>query len=269
MTTRTPPRPRRVRLRGLIDRVVDAVLTRAVQRVGAPTDLQFTQRQLYYEVCRTLLPVRGLPRRPAFTIPAVVPYRRFSAWLERSGELPGLLHPRAEPTGGISCHTTEPDLYAYGLPRVLCCQSQEIAEMLRANELPMESACLVVGVDELPLSDGIIRMLGNADDGPARIYVLHDDSPAGRELPGRIRELTSLPDAVQVVPIGLRRAQTAPLHLTRTGFGVFSDVEVAAVAPAMLLRSVHRLVREVHRHHEPLVDVRGARSAGFLTWPHR
>ncbi|WP_059038509.1 hypothetical protein [Gordonia desulfuricans] len=269
MTPRTPLRSRRIHLRELQDHFVDVVLGRAVQRVGAPTDLQFTQRQLYYEVCRTLLPVHRLPRKPAFTVPAPVSYRRFCTWLERSDDVPGLLHPRPARAGGIGCHTPEPDLYAYGLPRILCCQSQGIAEMLRANGLPMESACLVVGVDELPLSDGIIRMLGNVDDGPARVYVLHDDSPTGAELPGRIRELASLPDSVQVVPIGLRRGQSAPLHLTRTGFGMGSDVEVAAVAPAMLLRSVHRLVREMHRHHESLVDIRGARSTGFLTWPQR
>ncbi|MBF6506085.1 hypothetical protein IU423_32390, partial [Nocardia farcinica] len=44
-------------------------------------------------------------------------------------------------------------------------------------------------------------------------------------------------------------------------------VDLDTVRPAALLRTVHRLVREVRPPRTPLVDLRRARDAGFLTWP--
>lgn len=246
----------------VMTRVADAVLARAATAAGAPTGLRFTERQLYYEMCRTVVPVHLLGRRPAFVIPAAVPYGLFRDAVARrrpAGLLTACPARRAEPGE----HTPEADLFDYGLPRLLVCGSHDVAEMLRANGLPMESACPVVSVDELPLAPGIVTMLEKAGD--ARVYVLHDAGPDGQALPARLAELTPLPSGVPVVGIGLRSAQAAPLHLAHRG-GV---IEVESVNPAVLLRSVHRLVREVHRRTEPLVDVRSARTAGFLTWPER
>lgn len=250
---------------GMIAGPLDRLVRAAAVRAAAPNGLLFTERQLYYEVCRTMLPVHRLPRRPAFTVPPVVPYRAFLAALDRIGEVPGLLGPSPAPPATVGAHTPEPDLFDYGLPRLLVCRSTAVAAMLRANGIPMESACPVVSAAELPLDPRITAMLARAH---GTVYVLHDATPADLAFPERLPTLTDIPDGIDIVPIGLRPAQTAPLHLTRsTLLGRGRAVEVESVNPAVLLRSVHRLVRDVHRPGTALIDIRRARRTGFLTWP--
>lgn len=245
---------------GVIERIADAAVARAARAAAAPTGLRFTERQLYYEVCRTVFPAHRLGRVPGFVVPAPVPYPTFAAAAARLAP-PGLLVPRPARRRAVGAATPEPDLVDYGLPRLLICESHSVAEMLRANGLPMESACPVVSVDELPLAPEIVSMLERA--GGACIYVLHDATAAGLELPAVLPTLSPLPTRVPVVGIGLRRAQAAALHLA----GRDSIIEVESVNPAVLLRSVHRLVRDVHRRPQPLLDWRAARTTGFLTWP--
>ncbi|MET9212975.1 MULTISPECIES: hypothetical protein [unclassified Nocardia] len=270
----------------MADPVTSAVLRRAVRiavrRAGAPGDVRFTERQLYYEVCRVLLPLpRGL-RRPTFTVPAPVRYPDFRAALAAHGPVPGLLvpePPRARPAGR---HTTEPDLFDYGLPRLLVCESTEIAQMLRANGIPMESACPVVGAGELPLDPRVAGMLTLVER--SAVFLLHDATPHGLTFPDRVRVLTPIPDGVRVVPLGLRPRQAGTLHAThrsapapRTIDAVVDPweqdwlrhgrgVELAAVRPAALLRTVHRLVREV-RIRDTATQWNRLRTTGFLTWP--
>jgi hypothetical protein len=148
-----------------------AALRRAAARAGAPGGIRFTQRQLYYEVCRTLQPVSRLPRRPGFTVPAPIGYGRFRAALHRAGAVTGLL------TGERPRPVAPPaEVFDYGLPRVLLCQHREIADMLLANRLHMESACPVFALDDLPLDP---RLPDAVRRGGGHVYVLHDASVAG------------------------------------------------------------------------------------------
>lgn len=250
---------------GVMTGAWDRLLRVAAARAAAPNGLLFTERQLYYELCRTVLPAHRLPRRPGFTVPPVVPYRVFRAALDRIGEVPGLLDPPPARPAVVGAHTPEPDLFDYGLPRLLVCRSTAVAAMLRANGIPMESACPVVSATELPLAPGITAMLARAH---GTVYVLHDAAPAELAFPDRLPTLTDIPEGVDIVPIGLRPPQTTPLHLTHirtTGRG--RAVEVESVNPAVLLRSVHRLVRDVPRPAGTSIDIRRARRTGFLTWP--
>jgi hypothetical protein len=252
-------------------------LRAAAARAGEPGGLRFTERQLYYELCRVLRPWHLVPRRLPFTVAPPLSYRDFRVALDRHGPVPGLLPPPV-PAGPVGRYAAEPDLFEYGLPRLLVCEPAGIADMLRANGLPMESACPVFAVAELPLDPRVGEMLVR---GEGTIYLLHDASARGLTFPARLRELTEVPTGVRVVPVGLRPRQAAPLHLTRgrgpaplnrvpaSGWefrwlerGRF--VEVAAVNPAVLLRTVHRLVREV-RTIRPQWSF--DRDAGFLTWP--
>ena len=247
----------------------------AAVRAGEPGGLRFTERQLYYTVCRVLRPWHLLPRRPAFTVAPPLSYRDFRAALDRHGPVPGLLAP-APPRAGIGRHATEPDLYDYGLPRLLVCEPAGIAHMLRANDVPMESACPVFDAAELPLDPRLGRMLASGD---GTIYLLHDASAHGMTFPARLPGLTDVPGGVRVVALGLRPRQAAPLHLVHgrgparpspardaearwLARGRFT--EVASVPPAALLRTVHRLVREV-RPARPQWSI--PREVGFLTWP--
>ncbi len=263
-------------------RLADRLLQAAIHRAGAPGGLRFTERQLFYEMCRGLLPTHRLPRRPGFTTPTVLPYSAFRSALDRHGPIAGLLATRAPAPSVLGRHTPEPDLFDYGLPRLLVCQTHSVAVMLRANGIPMESACPVLSLDELPADPRLARMLHQA--GSATVYVLHDAGPAGLAVPRDLRRLTEVPPTAKVVPIGLRPAQAWPLHLAHTADSAAPPesalsnrerawlrrgrtVEVEAVPPAVLLRSVHRLVRGVARADTGLVNVQRARRAGFLTWP--
>jgi hypothetical protein len=233
-----------------------------------------------------LAPFHRLPRRPPFTVAPPLSYSDFRAALARHGSVPGMLG-RPVPAGGVGRHTAEPDLFDYGLPRLLVCEAAGIAGMLRANGLPMESACPVYDAAELPLDPRVGAMLTR---GGGTIYLLHDASARGLSFPARLPDLTEVPPGVRVVALGLRPRQAGPLHLTHgrpvrrgpagNGPAVAVSgwelgwlargrfVEVAAVSPAALLRTVHRLVREV-RQGRPALGTRWTtrREAGFLTWP--
>ncbi|MCX4094160.1 hypothetical protein [Nocardia sp. alder85J] len=266
------------------DRVLDRLLRSAIERAGAPNGLWFTERQLYYQFCRAALPAHRLPHRVALTVPVPVGYAVFRRVLRRHGEVPGLLALRPPRTGPAGRHTAEPDLFDYGLPRLLVCQSESVAQMLRANALPMESACPVLSAAELPLDPRVAAMLGRVER--SAVYVLHDASAEGHDFPARVAELAGIPDTVRVVPLGLRANQAARLHVFHQR-GVVRPVvaaavdpwerawldrgrfaEVEAVRPASLLRTVHRLVRDIRRPPRTLAgEWRRARAAGFLTWP--
>ncbi|ONK11264.1 hypothetical protein [Streptomyces sp. MP131-18] len=267
--------------------LLERALRAAAERAADPGGLRFTERQLYYELCRGLRPWHRAPRRLPFSTGPPVRTAAFSAALRRAGDLPGLLPPAAPPTRRpAGHHTPEPDLFDYGLPRLLVCESDDIARMLRANGLPMESACPVYGAGELPLDPGVSTMLTQAER--ATVYVLHDASPAGLAFAAHAAGLAGVPDGVGVVPIGLRPRQAGALHLPhrprgsaaagaaaadtpadpweRRWLGRGRAVEVAAVRPAALLRTVHRLVREIRRRPPP-AGLRRAREVGFLSWP--
>ncbi|EST25885.1 hypothetical protein M877_21210 [Streptomyces niveus NCIMB 11891] len=287
--------------------ILDRVLRTAVEKAGAPGPLHFTERQLYYEMCRVLQPWHRAPRRAQFTSAPALTYDAYRATLRRHGPepVPGLLPPAVPaPRRAAGRHTPEADLFDYGLPRLLVCESDDIAAMLRANGVPMESACPVYGASELPLDPGVLRMLALAGHGT--VYLLHDASARGLTFPARFARSVDVPEGVRVVPLGLRPRQAGALHLVHgrgpayaavpahgpapfvvggTGAGTGPGlgfalsrrerewlrrgrfVELAAVNPASLIRTVHRLVREVRPPRSQLTELRQVRRAGFLSWP--
>ncbi|MCX5213791.1 hypothetical protein OG689_31750 [Kitasatospora sp. NBC_00240] len=263
--------------------LIDRALARAAARAGEPGGIRFTERQLYYELCRVLRPLHAGPRRIPYTLAPPVTYSRFREALARTGGLPGLL-PAPAPAAPV--RTTESDLYDYGFPRLLVCQDRAVARMLIANDLHLEAACPVFAAEELPLDPRLLAALDRAGD--AVIHVLHDASPAGLACYRRIRDAHATPTrSMGLVP---RHAGTLhltagrapkpfrvplPEHLTaglrpaeRAWLASGRFTEVAAVNPARLLHAVIRTVRGTTgtrtpvRHH-----LRGLREAGFMTWP--
>ncbi|GIJ65532.1 hypothetical protein Voc01_004490 [Virgisporangium ochraceum] len=236
--------------------MLEKALGRAVRRAGAPGGILFTERQLYFELCRGLQPLTRVPRRPRFTVPAPIGYARFERLLGRwNGEVPGLLTAPRRPAPAPS-----PEVFGYGLPRVLVCQHRDIADMLLANGLHMESVCPVFAVDDLPLDP---RLRAAVEAAAGRVYVLHDTGPAEA---ATVDAVTAWADGVPVVPLGLRPVHARALHLPRVG----ATAEVAAVNPARLLRTVHRLVREQYRPRRSLTRLPRLRSlaaTGYLSWP--
>ncbi len=240
--------------------ILDAALRRAVARAGAPGGIRFTERQLYFELCRGLQPLSHAPRRPRFTVPAPIGYARFARLLRRhratvSGDVPGLLTAPRRPAPA-----PPPEVFGYGLPRVLVCQHRDLADMLLANGLHMESVCPVFAVDDLPLD---ARLRTALEAGAGRVYVLHDTGPAET---ATVDAATAWAAGVPVVPLGLRPVHARALHLPRVG----TTAEVAAVNPARLLRTVHRLVRDRYRPRRTqtrLPSLRSLAATGYLSWP--
>ncbi|MEU6341659.1 hypothetical protein ABZ883_12025 [Streptomyces sp. NPDC046977] len=266
--------------------LLERAIILAARRAAAPGNLRFTERQLYYETCRVLRPapgpVRRIPRTPA--PPLRLP--RFTDAL-RGMEPAGLL---PAPTAGTSTGGPgrEPDLYAYGLPRLLVCQDRSIAAMLLANHVHLEAGCPVLTAeDDLPPDSLLVEALERAEG--ATVHVLHDASPAGIALPARVREgLGAVP--VRVASLGLVPRHAQALHLVsgrRPGpvpplgplppglrpaeadwLAAGRFAEVAAVPPARLLRAVLRLTRGPRPpRHSVWGDLRELRTSGFLTWP--
>lgn len=288
------------------ERFLHAALARAAAHAGEPGGISFTERQLYYALCRVLHPLHRAPRRLPFTLAPPLTHTRFrtalaayAAKAHGAGEpLPGLLpKPVTEPVRyAPGHHTPEPDLFDYGLPRLLVCQSDAVAGMLRANAFPTESACPVYGGGELPLHPGVLRMLSQAER--ATVYLLHDASTAGLAFPAHFTAAAQLPPGVRTIALGLRPRQAMTLHLTHGrrpptphrgarhnatpgASGIWASltgrehawlreghfVEVEAVPPAALLRTLHRMVREISPPRPTRQRLRDIRDTGFLSRP--
>lgn len=272
-------------------------ITLGAARAGAPGGIRFTERQLYYETCRVLrpAPLKGLARRIPRTPPPPLRLPRFTWALDARGreDIPGLLpEPVATPSVG-GAPPREPDLYDYGLPRLLVCQDRAIARMLLANHVHLEAACPVLAAeDDLPLDPRLVAALERAEGATA--HVLHDASPAGLALPARIRAGLGPVPGVRVASLGLAPRHAEALHLMSgrrpdpvpdplpalgslpAGLrprevawlveGRFT--EVAAVRPARLLRTVLRLTRGSRTPRNSVwTELRDMRGAGFMTWP--
>ncbi|MFJ1745403.1 hypothetical protein ACIOJD_04055 [Streptomyces sp. NPDC088116] len=293
---------------GLGTRLLDRALVTAAARAGAPGRIRFTERQLYYELCRVLRrPLRAVPRGIPF-LPArlslpdlpvpLVRYERYEEALRRHGDVAGLLAAVPEPREPQeSRQPSEPDLYDYGLPRLLVCQSRSVARMLLANDVHLEAACPVFAADDLPLDARLLTGLGRVEG--ATVHVLHDASVEGIALTARVRAEVSRAVAVSGAPTapGMRvtsmglvpRHATALRLLSRRGpardlgaaglpaglgrheldwlaQGRFAEVE--SVPPDRLLRAVLRLVRGPRMSgHSAWSGLRELRTAGFMTWP--
>ncbi len=254
----------------------------AIARVASPGPVAYTERQLYYETCRMLRPPALSGAFPHTTEPAIAfePFREaLGALVAERGSPSGLLAGPERPP--LPLDGREPDLAAYGLPRLLVCQSAEIARMLRANLFHMETACAIVAMPApAPLEDVYVAMLSRARH--ARVVALHDASPDGLSWLADISRQCELPPGARLRPAGLKpvhamrlqlvasrgmRNDAQWLALSATERAWLSDgwsAEVAAVPPLRLLRALRRIVLDIVPPPAP-EPVR--RDAGFMTWP--
>ncbi|WP_327267349.1 hypothetical protein OG233_00795 [Streptomyces sp. NBC_01218] len=267
-----------------------AAIGAAAARAAEPGGLRFTERQLYFQTCRLLDPSPTVLSRVPRTVRPYLRLSSFSRALDAMGRdtVEGLLPPA--PAGAPDPEReSEPDLHAYGLPRLLVCQDRSIARMLLANHVHLEAACPVLaGDDALPLDVRLTAALERA--GEATVYVLHDAGPRGIALPGRVRAALGPVPGVRVSSLGLvprharamrlpagrgpvRPAELAGLPATlrpqETAWlarGRFA--EVAAVPPDRLVRGVLRLTRGPRVPRASVwTGLRDLRTTGFLTWP--
>jgi hypothetical protein len=265
-------------------------LSTAVRQLES-SGLYYTERQLYYAVCRARLPqpmhaLLHQLRWASFTLPAPYSPERFAAALAarraQHGNPPGLLT-EAAPAPVAPLAGREPDLAAYALPRVLFCQSAPIAAMLCANGAIMELGCPILAAGE-PLPGPIAAGLARAPAPQA--LLLHDASDAGLHCAATLA--TQLPAGVRLASLGLRPDHAARLHLfvrrsnraalehplppdltsaERRWLARGWTAELAAVPPFTLLR----VLRQAFGAGPPALPLRERLrrlpATGFMSWP--
>lgn len=242
-------------------------LIKGIRRIGLPGNTFYTERQLYYEVCRQLGTGRRwlsaallgcLPEPP-------VSYESFSQclhqYIEAMGRPPGLIRP--ERSVRMPLVGREPDLADYGMGGVLVCQHQDLCVMLLANNMHMECGCAILGPEESsPLPDCVCAMLVRSIG--SLVYILHDATQGGLSLVLTIHERLELPRGVYWSDVGLRPEQARRMRLFAIrgappgagfiqGLGSLSrwerrwlkagwSAEVAAIRPVDLLRLLYEVI---------------------------
>jgi hypothetical protein len=68
--------------------MIGRALSVAIERAGAPGGIRFTERQLYFELCRVLMPLGRMPRTVPFTSMALVPQRVSARPCDGMGRFP-------------------------------------------------------------------------------------------------------------------------------------------------------------------------------------
>lgn len=263
--------------------------------------LYFTPRQLFYEVCRqnnsligfgkrtalTLFGISTVPtillaknklgllaasglafgtlaaiRQMPYTLPTPFSFTEFERFLDvylHKNEIEGLLKIEKE----IKFVENFPsDLELYGLPRILICERDEIAQMLRANQFHLQTSCAVLSLREAkPLSKSYKKMLNKAEK--PQVFFLHNASIEAFSILQNLIETLELDEKIPLRPLGLRPVHARRLHLftEKKSFGEIdlsefdflteseknwlnrgNSAEVSAVAPVRLLRVLRRLI---------------------------
>lgn len=229
-------------------------------------------------------------RRWPYTLAPPISYERFTEALRifqiRYGPPPGLLA-LGRPVS-MRLEGREPDLFVYGVPRLLVCQTVEVAHMLFTNDFHIELACPVLSVDDAsPLPDLLQTMLQRTPE--AHVYFLHDASTAGLALVPTLRQRINLPSNIPLTAVGLRPAHAKSMHLfaSQTPPAQNSTVdwpyylsgreqawleagwqaEVEAVPPPRLLRALRRMMLGTVKPSFSLPSLQSEREVGFMTWP--
>jgi hypothetical protein len=209
-------------------------------------------------VLGSLTALRKIPQ----TLPLPIAWNEFENLLEdylQKHRIEGLLEieQNADFTPLISN-----DLTLYGLPNLLICESDEIAQMLRANQFHLQTPCGVLSLREAaPLPENFQKMLNRAEN--PQVFYLHDaDSQSFLKL-SNLRKNLLLNDEIPLRILGLRPIHAKRLHLfAMKNQSVSADLqefnfldesekrwlldgnsaEVAGVSPIRLMRVLRRLI---------------------------
>ncbi len=239
----------------------------------------FTPKQLFYEFCRVsrfpfavdlkkFAPVLGkisnLVRNPN-TLEPPITWEEFEAEFEnyrQNRRLEGLLQIESEI--GFPAEFP-PDLMLYGLPKVLICETDEIAQMLRANQFHLQTPCAVLSLPEASPFPEIWRKMLDRAENP-QVYFLHNASLPAYSVLQNLRQTLELKAEIPLRPLGIRPIHAMRLQLFAhrsvsrdfdlSDFVFLSDdekkwlkdgrsAEVSSVSPMRLLRVLRRLILDL------------------------
>lgn len=178
------------------------------------------------------------------------------------------------------------DLTLYGLPKLLICESDEIAQMLRFNQFHLQTPCAVLSLREAsPLTENVQKMLCRAEE--PQVFFLHDASLQAFNLIPNLGETLALKADIPLRPLGLRPIHAQRLHLfAQKNAKVSSNIdlseisyldekektwlkkgfttEVSAVSPVRLLRVLRRLILGVEIPPTLFQNILPPRNLGFM-----
>ena len=254
----------------------EKTLQASLENLHSVGRLYFAPKQLFYEFCRTLrlpfaidlkkyAPIIGTVSslvRPYKTLDAPIAFGKFEQFLHeylQSNKIEGLLKIEKE----VKFANKFPnDLMLYGLPKVLICETDEIAQMLRANQFHLQTPCAVLSLGEAnPLSENFKKMLSNAEE--PQVFFLHDASLSAFSALRNLRKTLDLSEGIPLRPLGLRPVHARRLQLFAEknvshdfDFSEFdylteseknwlikgNSAEVSAVSPVRLMRVLRRLI---------------------------
>jgi hypothetical protein len=179
------------------------------------------------------------------------------------------------------------DLTLYALPKLLICESDEIAQMLRANQFHLQTPCAVLSLREaIPLGENYQKMLANAEE--PKVFFLHDASLKSFSKICNLREMIALNNEIQLQPIGLRPIHAKRLHLFAvkensvtqnfdlSDFGYLTDTEkrwlkdgnaaeISAVSPVRLLRVLRRIISGFEMPPSSFQNILPPKNLGFMS----
>jgi DNA-directed RNA polymerase subunit RPC12/RpoP len=102
-----------------------------------------------------------------------------NSWQASNGGIPQLLPP---PVSQVGTATVNPDVTAYSFDRLVVCESDDVAQMLIANNFHFENNCAILSIGGYPqnIFDVTMQMLRRNPD--LKVYLLHDCTISGMGL---------------------------------------------------------------------------------------
>ncbi|MEG3438692.1 hypothetical protein V0288_16295 [Pannus brasiliensis CCIBt3594] len=129
-------------------------------------------------------------------------------WLDRWSAINGSPSHLLPPLSELPPATEEmPDrsITAYSFDRLVVCQTDEVAQMLIANNFHFENNCAILSISGYPqrIFDTTMQMLRRNPE--LRVFAFHDCSPEGIELASRLRsDPRWFPDeSIPIIDVGL------------------------------------------------------------------
>ncbi len=178
------------------------------------------------------------------------------------------------------------DLTLYALPKLLICESDEIAQMLRANRFHLQTPCAVLSLDQAsPLGEMYRKMLLNAEE--PKVFYLHDAGLQSFSRLSNLRKITNLGSEIPLQLIGLRPVHAKRLHLFASkkdvtlqnfdlsNFNHLTDTEkrwlndgntaeVSAISPVRLLRVLRRIISGFEPPPSSFQNILPQKDLGFM-----
>jgi hypothetical protein len=155
-------------------------------------------------------------------------------WVNTNGQIDRLLPApliSIESSGENNLKNT--DVTDYSFDRLVVCHSNEIAQMLIANNFHFENNCAILSIDGYPAAvfDTVLQMLRRNPD--LMVYAFHDASPDGVSLVHQLRNNPTwfVESTVTIVDLGLLPRQVLAnsrnLFIHRTATSATSATELA------------------------------------------